>query len=631
MTILNCAPLEFSPEGIPYSSQFDDIYHSRGGGLAQAREVFMAGNGLPQAWQGRTHFTVLETGFGQGLSFLATWQAWKADPARSQRLHFVSVEQYPFRRDDLALLHAHYPEIAAFSAELCAAWPWLTEGIHRIELAEGRVILTLVLGNASQWLPELQLAADAIYLDGFAPDKNPGLWCPAIYRQLRRLAHDQTTLATYTVAGHVRRGLADAGFAVERIQGFAGKRQMLRGQSAQGPRWRSSLRQEAPARSAVIVGAGMAGASAAWQLARRGWEVSVLEAGDTIAGGSSGNHVGLMHPTFSRDDNLQARLTRAGCEQTLQALALLEHAGTPVAHGRPGHLQIAKTPEQDALFAEIAAELQLPGELAHHLDQQTGSQLSGQGISAGGLFYKASCWIHPPGLCTALLHHPGITVHTGCRVAGMKREDGVWLLSGDAGEILTRSETVILANATAAAQLCPQAGLPLTDSRRVVTRIAASRLDAPEYALSGPGYLTPGYQGLRCAGAAEVRDGDVAAAARKNLQELRKLLPRIVLDDDMIYDWRDCSRPASPDRLPLIGQLPAPHAQTGPAHQLWQLARLPGLYGALGFGSRGLTWAILAGDLLGCLLNGEPLPLERKLLDAVDPGRFALRQFRKQA
>ncbi|MBE9609336.1 bifunctional tRNA (5-methylaminomethyl-2-thiouridine)(34)-methyltransferase MnmD/FAD-dependent 5-carboxymethylaminomethyl-2-thiouridine(34) oxidoreductase MnmC [Chitinilyticum piscinae] len=623
------ARLELSSEGVPYSSQFDDIYHSRGGGLAQAREVFMAGNGLPAAWRGHEHFTILETGFGQGLSFLATWQTWAADPQRCARLHFVSIEQFPFTRDDLAQLHAHYPEIASEAAALRAAWPWLTPGVHRVELAGGKVILTLVLGEAGHWLPQLELAADAIYLDGFAPDKNPELWCEPIYRQLRRLAHDHTTLATYTVAGHVRRGLTAAGFSVERVAGFAGKRQMLRGTSTIAAQWRNRRPTRPASRQAIVIGAGMAGAACAWQLARRGWQVTILEQASQIASGSSGNHVGLMHPTFSRDDNLQARLTRAGCALTLQVLRQLDSSDVPVPWGNPGQLQVAKNAEQLDLMATLSSELAIPDELARFV---TAEQLNTHyRIASGGLFYKASAWIHPPGLCRALLAHPGITVKTGQQVARLQRNAERWILLGTDETALGESETVILANATAAARLCPQAELPLSDSLRVVSRIPATELSEPPFSLSGPSYLTPAYQGLRCVGAAELAAGeDEATAAARNLAGLRKVLPDLDVAGISLHDWRCCPRPASPDRLPLIGALPVPGEQHSPAHQLWQLARLPGLYGALGFGARGLTWCMLAGELIASQLSGEPLPLDRALLDAVDPGRFALRALRRK-
>lgn len=224
------ARIAFSAEGIPYSAAFDDIYHTTDGGLGQVLHVFMAGNGLPQRWQGREAFTILETGFGLGFSFLVTWQAWRNDPQRSKRLHFISVEKHPFNTLDLARLHAAWPEYETLSQELIATWPNLCEGRHELLLDDGRVQLTLLFGDALQQLPSLDAAADAIYLDGFAPSKNPDMWSMPLFAQLARLAAGDCTLATWTVAGSVRRGLNEAGFTVAKSAGFGGKRQMLTGQ-----------------------------------------------------------------------------------------------------------------------------------------------------------------------------------------------------------------------------------------------------------------------------------------------------------------------------------------------------------------------------------------------------------------
>lgn len=223
------AAIAFSPEGVPYSATFDDIYHTTDGGLGQIEHVFMAGNGLPQRWRGRDAFVILETGFGLGLNFLATWQAWRADPHRSARLRFISVEKYPFQPDDLARLHASWPQFTELSEQLVAGWPALTEGRHDILFDGGQVQLTLLLGDALEQLPLIADTVDAIYLDGFAPSKNPDMWSPELFRQLARLAAEDCTLATWSVAGFVRQGLTEAGFTVGKAKGFGGKRQMLQG------------------------------------------------------------------------------------------------------------------------------------------------------------------------------------------------------------------------------------------------------------------------------------------------------------------------------------------------------------------------------------------------------------------
>ena len=267
------ATLAFDPDGHPYSPFFDDVYHTTSGGLGQAQQVFLACNGLPSRWAGRAAFTIVETGFGLGLNFLATWAAWRADPARSRRLHFISIEKHPFRVDDLARLQAAWPELAELSAGLRRQWPALLPGVHRLGFDDGRVTLDLVFGDAVQALPLVEARADAFYLDGFSPACNPDMWSPAVFAQLARLAAPGASLATWSVAGEVRRGLQAVGFAVERRPGFGGKRQMLAGRfegAAPSP--------EAPAeRRALVIGAGVAGSSVAERLAARGWQVVVVD------------------------------------------------------------------------------------------------------------------------------------------------------------------------------------------------------------------------------------------------------------------------------------------------------------------------------------------------------------------
>src|SRR5229473_7604628 len=115
-------------EGIPYSEAFGDVYHSAAGGLGQAQHVFLQGNGLPQRWAGRERFVILETGFGFGLNFLATWQAWRRAASRCRRLHYVSIEKHPFTLADLRVLHQRYPELTPEAKELHAHWPLLVSG-----------------------------------------------------------------------------------------------------------------------------------------------------------------------------------------------------------------------------------------------------------------------------------------------------------------------------------------------------------------------------------------------------------------------------------------------------------------------------------------------------------------------
>ncbi|MDD5177384.1 MAG: tRNA (5-methylaminomethyl-2-thiouridine)(34)-methyltransferase MnmD [Sterolibacterium sp.] len=231
------AQLAFTGDGTPYSERFADIYHSAAGGLGQARHVFLAGNGLPERWRGRERFVIIETGFGLGLNFLATWQSWRDDPQRCSQLHFISFEKHPFGTADLAVLHAHWPELSDLAEKLRKQWPMLTPGTHRLNFDDEQVVLTLFFGDAAELLSQQVFAAraDALFLDGFSPAKNPELWSPRLFKSLRQLAAPGATLATWTVAGAVREGLTAAGFEVAKASGYGSKRQMLRGEYREPP------------------------------------------------------------------------------------------------------------------------------------------------------------------------------------------------------------------------------------------------------------------------------------------------------------------------------------------------------------------------------------------------------------
>ncbi|HSQ10442.1 MAG TPA: tRNA (5-methylaminomethyl-2-thiouridine)(34)-methyltransferase MnmD, partial [Burkholderiaceae bacterium] len=231
---LQPARLAREADGTPYSERYGDVYASRDGAVGQAQHVFLGGVGLPDAWHGRDQYVVLETGFGLGSNFLVTWQAWRADPQRPRRLHFVSIEKYPLAAADL--LAAASDCLRPLAGALARQWPLAVAGLHRLEFDGGGVCLTLALGDARDLLPQLVLGADAIFLDGFAPGRNPEMWEPALLKAIGRCARPGAALATYTTAKSVRAALEAAGFDLHVRPGYASKREMLCGRYA--PRWR---------------------------------------------------------------------------------------------------------------------------------------------------------------------------------------------------------------------------------------------------------------------------------------------------------------------------------------------------------------------------------------------------------
>ncbi|MBL8484676.1 MAG: tRNA (5-methylaminomethyl-2-thiouridine)(34)-methyltransferase MnmD, partial [Rhodocyclaceae bacterium] len=366
------ARIALDAAGVPFAPDYGDVYHSADGAFGQARHVFLHGTGLPGRWAGRDRFVVLETGFGLGLNFLATWQAWRDDPARPARLHYVAIEKHPCTGADLASLHAQLvaPDMRAQSGELLRGWPPLTAGAHRIYLDRERITLTLFFGEAESVARRLALQADAIFLDGFAPARNPDMWSPGLFKALARLAAADARLATWSVARPVRDGLAAAGFSLQKLPGYGRKADMLAGNLL--PRLQQLARlhaaQAAPQRAAAVIGAGLAGCAVAERLAARGWEVDLIERHAGPAQEASGNLSGLARPMLALDDNVAARFSRTAFLTLRRHLDALAAEALPLVWGPRGVLQLAQDARQAAHVDAAIARQGLPPDYVQCLD-----------------------------------------------------------------------------------------------------------------------------------------------------------------------------------------------------------------------------------------------------------------------
>jgi len=210
--------IEWRDGDVPVSTRFDDPYFSLENGLEETRHVFLAGNGLPARF--RDGFHIAELGFGTGLNLLAALDLWRQNNQRGA-LHFTSFEAYPMQADEMIRAQSAFPMLVGIASELAPFW---AAGATEITLPD--LQFTLITGDARETLPKWPGRADAWFLDGFSPAKNPELWQPDLMQEVGAHTHDQGTIATYTAAGFVRRGLEDAGFDVTRSPGYGRKRHM---------------------------------------------------------------------------------------------------------------------------------------------------------------------------------------------------------------------------------------------------------------------------------------------------------------------------------------------------------------------------------------------------------------------
>ena len=617
--------LDFDEDGTPRSPAYGDVYHARAGAWAQAEHVFLRGNGLPQRWQGRRRFTVLETGFGLGNNFLATWQAWRDSPQRPERLDFISIEKHPLRRDDLARAHRgrHAPCVQPLADALLGAWPPLTPDIHTLLFDGGRVRLLLAFADIAAAVPELVASVDAYFLDGFAPARNPQMWDTRVLSRLARLAAPEATVATWSVARDVRDGLAAAGFIVERAAGFGGKRDMTVGHFS--PRHVPAPapgRRIAGAQRIAVVGAGIAGAGVAQALSREGASVQVFESEAAPARHASGNPAGLFHGIVHREDGPHARWLRAAALRMQQLLRPLLESGRVT--GAFGLLRAERESPLKEMQALLAAQ-NLPSDWVQAIETERGA----------AWLYLGGGWCSPASLAQAWLGSPGVVLHCGSRVDALQPAPQGWTLLDAGGRTLGEAEAVVLANAADAPRLIgEEIAWELRRQRGQISLLGAEGPALP-LPVADAGYaLRLPDQRLLFGATSQADDDDPACRDSDHAHNLAVL--------ERLTDWRPAPGTApegrvgwrlqTPDRMPLLGPVPAPPTMgRRPALQPRDIDRRPGLYAAFAYGSRGLTQAALAGDVLAAWLTGAAIPVPARLLDAVDCARFAARLNRKSA
>lgn len=684
---LPTARLRASDGGTPMSAEYGDVYHSADGAIAQARHVFLGGNELPLRWRDRRRFTIVETGFGLGLNFLETWRALGEDPRAPQVLHFVSVEHRPLEREALASVLEAWPEHAPRAKELVRLWPLPLAGFHRLTFAEGRLVLTLLLGDAAEMLGQLEASAEAIYLDGFSPARNPEAWSPAVCKELARLAADGCTVATWTVASAVRHALSDAGFELEKRAGFGSKREMLAGRKrggklrgisvkgvqpshgedarpagiaggreqcavtpgagverravilgAEGERRAIVLGAEAE-RRALILGAGIAGCSLAERLVARGWQVELLERNAGPAMEASGNPRALASPLVNPADGDNARLSRAAFLYALRWYASLGHGFAPAISGV---LRIARSARDAGRFEQMLRALAYPDALAAFASKEECMRLAGHAVGDAGLWFRQGFSVDPAAACAAALARCGAsaTLRTGVAAERMARCDGHWQVLDAAHRVLAEAPVVIIAGGTGSKRLANVPGLALESLRGQVTLLPPGSIPELEVAVSGDRHAVVLPDGRTMIGATfQDHDDDASVRASDhadNMASVERMLPGLCaalkIEVERL-EGRTGFRAVTPDRLPAYGALgeantagntDAMGSEDRDNATSHQTKGHP-LYLASGLGARGIVWAPLCAELLASQINGDPWPVARDLAQAVDPARLVSR------
>ena len=669
--------VKWDDRGEPKSLRFDDIYRSSGtdhpGGLAQARHVFLSGCALlgdNPLWQNASSWSILETGFGLGLNFLATWAHWRTDPARPKRLNFVSIEAHPVGPQDLIKGAAHWPELQDLAHQLSAQYWGLGQGFQTLSFDSEAVSLTLCIGDVQDILPEIVGQFDSIFLDGFSPERNPRMWETLTLKGIASHAKPQTKLATWCVKGEVRQHLKEVGFEVQKLEGLPPKRECL--SASYDPPWRSKVESSTPhtriVQEALIVGKGLSGASLARSLASRGVKVRVtdelhaIEHGATqhikpLRAGASGLPIALFHPMDSRDDNLQSKMTRMGIRMLLSRIEHLAPHLKANAFKRLEVLEVKKKTkgkpaplhnDETQVFAQTEESL-------GSMDWSAKSTMLSKTLPE--ILHHVGGWIQPQAYIECLLSHPNIEVIDGFEVQSIESNSGKgtnlkdtsrqWQLVSPQGARLETS-TLILCTGFHTRELlasCIPSGLnashwPIQAIKGQLTLGRMSELialmphgvaersellmgcrahvDQASFLAQLPSAIEDSQNSSRfCIGSTFERDQtqieNSAGSERKNLLDLAR-----VLEGEIDLQTNPESLKAS-----LTLEAWSGVRCTTPDRMPIVGEIQEGLWVNFGLGSRGLSLCTLMAETLSGLIEREPLALPKRLLKSIQWERFA--------
>ncbi len=680
--IATCPKLSFKQDGSPYSDQFNDIYFDSESGYQQSDQIFIIGNNISERIkQKNDNFVIGETGFGTGLNFLLTLQVYhkflqEFPNNKCAKLNYISVEKYPLTKEQLSKSLQALPQLRYFADLMLSQYPEFeleNEKLKEFTLRffDGQVTLKVIIDDAATGLATIKYPpnsrsntglVDAWYLDGFSPAKNPAMWTEELFEQIGRLSKPQASIATFTVAGFVKRQLQGIGFRTQKKPYIGNKHEMLTGVFQQDPKSNKAYQLRSTItkpQHVSIIGGGIASACAAFALTKQGIKVTIYCKDNSLAQGGSSNAIGALYPLLHQQADDISLFYQQAFWRAKEVYNEVIEQGFTFPHAWCGLLEVSYKEalvKRQQKFNDLAP---WPKDLIHSIDASKASEVANVDLTYGGLFMPNAGWLSPQDAVKQIINAAKTTgrlrienntlvtkitqkQHSSANNSHQKN----WLLSTNKGEF--DASVVVFCGGAEIIEFDWIKQLPFSSVQGQVTSMKTNEnINKLSTVICHKGYLTPSHKQIHCIGATFNKNSTRTTAKAEedqfNMDMLSTCLPELSADinwtEQDIAMSKSRLRCMTPDHMPMVGAMPDiqkhveiyPHLAKDKKWKYKQVAPVvDNLYVMMGFGARGLCSAPLAADILTADLCGSPYPVDNEMLFNLSPNRFVIRDIIKR-
>ena len=653
---MKTADISWKRNKTPYSKQFNDIYYDTEDGLFESSHVFIKGANIDKKWSKKNAFFIGEIGFGTGLNFLNTWRTWLESKNKPSKIFYIAIEGYPIKKSDFKNCLHNFPILKTLQHKLIESYPKPEEGIHKLFFENGSVVLTLLYGSVLPMLKTMDKKVDAWFLDGFSPEKNKDMWESEVINEIQKLSKFGTSIATYSVASLIRRRLEQAKFKIMKRKGTKHKKFVLNGtfigtpsQSNLMPWFKltNSIYKDKP--SAVIVGGGIAGTNLAYALKKRSINITLIDQSDSIANLASSSPRAILEPRIIASNSLENKFFGLAWSNAIKLINEIEQKGFNLSKENSASLHVAFNSILSRKYNNLISSKIYPNKFASLVNCVEASKLSGFDIRHNCLHIPDSITLSPKEFCEALVY--GIRRIMNTKVKKLIRKNNTWELRNELDETIITADMVFIAMGINSLQIGQTKNLPINAKAGQVTALKSNKTSQMlKTIVSGGCYITPSYKGLHHIGATYDNlyyDADEelnlkvnSEADNKNINNANRILPSLLdcLDKHKPKSWSGI-RCTTVDHLPIAGPLPNENKylsnykdiKHGRKYVLYPDANYhPGLFILTGLGSRGLLTAPLLSETIVSIAMGENLSIPYEFIPLFHPGRFIIRNLKKQ-